>query len=83
MEDLSNRILPDLSDEELMEAYRQRMGKPTIEKTSQDFWLEFSRRKQEENARVMARWTKWVGIATIVNVLAVLYQILRSAGYFP
>ena len=73
MEDLRKRILPDLTDVELMEAYRQRVRSlVSLQISPEDYWLEFSRRDQHRNADIMARWTKWVGIATVVNVFAAL-----------
>jgi hypothetical protein len=73
LEDLRKRILPDLTDVELMEAYRQRVRSlVSLQISPEAYWLEFSRRNQEENARIMAQWTRWVGIATVVNVFAAL-----------
>jgi hypothetical protein len=82
LEDLTKRRLTDLSDEELMVGYQRSVERGVgLEYSPRDFWEELSRRNQNRNARIMAWWTGAIAIATLVNVGATLYQILRSVGY--
>jgi hypothetical protein len=90
MEALNKQILPDLSDEDLLEAYRQNVRRGSgVEYSANDLREELFRRIQERNANIMTRWTRTIAIATIVNVFAALvnsgatlYQIFRTMGYF-
>jgi hypothetical protein len=62
--------LLDLSDRELRDEIRKKA--PRLVWSYSDCREELFRRSQDRNADIIAQWTKWISIATIVNVFAAL-----------
>jgi hypothetical protein len=71
--------LDEYTDEELREAYRACVRH--VEYSANNYREELFRRSQDRAAIAMNRWTRIIGAATLVNVLIVLWQILRSISH--
>ena len=71
--------LIDLSDEELLEAYRGSIEKASW--TPASFRKELYWRSQERNTDAYNRWTKVIAVATLVNTIAIIVQLLKSLGW--
>jgi hypothetical protein len=67
---LRKRALPDLTDEELKDELRKKVL--SIQWSYSDCCEELFRRSQDRAASIVACWTKWISIATVVNVFAAL-----------
>ena len=68
--------LIDLSDEELLDAYRnsiQNTSWTTANYRKEMFW-----RSQERNTNAYNRWTKIIALATLMNTIAIVVQLLKS-----
>lgn len=67
---MENKTLPNLTDEEIKAMLREKIQRSNF--TYNDLREELFRRSQDRNADIIAQWTKWISIATIVNVFAAL-----------
>jgi hypothetical protein len=71
--------LDEYTEQELREAYRNCVRH--VEYSANNYREELFRRSQDRAAAAMNRWTRVIGAATLVNVLIVLWQILRSINH--
>ena len=71
--------LIDLSDRELLEAYRNSIQNASW--TPANYRKELYWRSQERNTDAYNRWTKIIAIATLVNTIAIIVQLLKSLGW--
>ncbi len=71
--------LIDLSDEELLEAYRNSIQNASW--TPANYRKEMFWRSQERNTNAYNRWTKIIALATLMNTLAIVVQLLKSLNW--
>jgi hypothetical protein len=71
--------LIDLTDEELLEAYRSSIE--NAQWTPANYRKEMFWRSQERNTNAYNRWTKMIAIATLINSIAIIVQLLKSLGW--
>ena len=71
--------LIDLTDEELLEAYRSSIA--NAQWTPANYRKEMFWRSQERNTDAYNRWTKMIAIATLINTIAIIVQLLKSLGW--
>jgi hypothetical protein len=76
MLDGSKKSLIDFTDEELLEAYRNSIKNK--EWTPANYRKEIFWRSQERNTTAYNRWTAIIALATLVNTLAILIQLLKG-----
>ena len=62
--------LIDLTDEELLEAYRSSIA--NAQWTPANYRKEMFWRSQERNTNAYNRWTKMIAIATLINTIAII-----------
>ena len=68
--------LIDLSDEELLEAYRNSIQ--TASWTPANYRKEMFWRSQERNTNAYNRWTAIIALATLINTIAIIVQLLKG-----
>jgi hypothetical protein len=71
--------LIDLTDEELLEAYRSSIA--NAQWTPANYRKEMFWRSQERNTNAYNRWTKIIALATLINTVAIIVQLLKSLGW--
>jgi hypothetical protein len=71
--------LIDLSDEELLAAYRENIG--NAQWTPANYRKEMFWRSQERNTNAYNRWTSIIALATLVNTIAIIVQLLKSLNW--
>jgi hypothetical protein len=71
--------LIDLSDEELLAAYRDSIG--NAQWTPANYRKEMFWRSQERNTKAYNRWTKIIALATLINTIAIIVQLLKSLNW--
>ncbi len=71
--------LIDLTDEELLEAYRSSIA--NAQWTPANYRKEMFWRSQERNTNAYNRWTKIIALATLINTIAIIVQLLKSLGW--
>jgi hypothetical protein len=71
--------LIDLSDEELLEAYCSSIENASW--TPANYRKEMFWRSQERNTNAYNRWTKIIALATLMNTIAIIVQLLKSLGW--
>ena len=71
--------LIDLSDEELLEAYRSSIE--NAQWTTANYRKEMFWRSQERNTNAYNRWTKIIALATLMNTIAIIVQLLKSLNW--
>jgi hypothetical protein len=68
--------LIDLSDEELLAAYRNSIQNASW--TPANYRKEMFWRSQERNTNAYNRWTSIIALATLINTLAIIVQLLKG-----
>jgi hypothetical protein len=71
--------LIDLSDEELLTAYRNSIE--NAQWTPANYRKEMFWRSQERNTKAYNRWTKIIALATLINTIAIIVQLLKSLNW--
>ena len=71
--------LIDLSDEELLTAYRNSIQGASW--TSANYRKEMFWRSQERNTNAYNRWTAIIALATLINTIAIILQLLKSLNW--
>ncbi len=71
--------LIDLSDEELLAAYRNSIQNTTW--TPANYRKEMFWRSQERNTNAYNRWTAIIALATLINTVAIILQLLKSLNW--
>lgn len=71
--------LIDLSDEELLTAYRNSIQNASW--TPANYRKEMFWRSQERNTNAYNRWTAIIALATLVNTIAIILQLLKSLNW--
>ena len=71
--------LIDLTDEELLEAYRSSIA--NAQWTPANYRKEMFWRSQERNTNAYNRWTKIIALATLINTVAIIVQLLKGLGW--
>jgi hypothetical protein len=71
--------LIDLSDEELLAAYRSSIQNASW--TPANYRKEMFWRSQERNTNAYNRWTAIIALATLVNTIAIILQLLKSLNW--
>ena len=79
MNDSKRKSLIDFSDEELLEAYRSSIK--NTQWTPANYRKEMFWRSQERNTTAYNRWTAIIALATLVNTVAIIIQLLKSIGH--
>ncbi|MBA2704226.1 MAG: hypothetical protein H0U60_10280 [Blastocatellia bacterium] len=73
------KSLVDLSDEELLAAYRNSIE--NAQWTPANYRKEMFWRSQERNTNAYNRWTKIIALATLINTIAIIVQLLKSLNW--
>ena len=73
------KSLIDLSDEELLAAYRN--GIKDASWTPANYRKEMFWRSQERNTNAYNRWTSIIALATLINTIAIIVQLLKSLNW--
>ena len=73
------KSLIDLSDEELLAAYRNSIESASW--TPANYRKEMFWRSQERNTNAYNRWTSIIALATLVNTIAIIVQLLKSLNW--
>jgi len=71
--------LIDLTDEELLKAYRDSIQDKQWSPANyrkEMFW-----RSQERNTNAYNRWTSIIALATLINTIAIIVQLLKSLNW--
>jgi len=68
--------LIDLSDEELLAAYRNSIQNASW--TPANYRKEMFWRSQERNTNAYNRWTSIIALATLINTIAIIVQLLKG-----
>ena len=71
--------LIDLSDQELLEAYRNSIQ--NTQWSPANYRKEMFWRSQERNTNAYNRWTSIIALATLVNTIAIIVQLLKSLNW--
>jgi hypothetical protein len=71
--------LIDLSDEELLEAYRSSIQ--NTQWSPANYRKEMFWRSQERNTNAYNRWTSIIALATLINTIAIIVQLLKSLNW--
>ena len=71
--------LIDLSDEELLAAYRSSIQSASW--TPANYRKEMFWRSQERNTNAYNRWTSIIALATLINTIAIIVQLLKSLNW--
>jgi hypothetical protein len=71
--------LIDLSDEELLAAYRSSIQNASW--TPANYRKEIFWRSQERNTNAYNRWTAIIALATLINTIAIMLQLLKSLNW--
>lgn len=72
------KSLIDFTDEELLQAYRSSMK--NTQWSPANYRKEMFWRSQERNATAYNRWTSIIALATLINTIAIIVQLLKSLG---
>jgi len=71
--------LIDLTDEELLEAYRASIQ--NTQWSPANYRKEMFWRSQERNTNAYNRWTSIIALATLINTIAIIVQLLKSLNW--
>jgi len=72
------KSLIDFTDDELLEAYRSSIK--NTQWTPANYRKEMFWRSQERNTTAYNRWTSIIALATLINTIAIILQLLKSLG---
>jgi hypothetical protein len=73
------KSLIDFTDRELLEAYRNSIE--NVQWSPANYRKEMFWRSQERNTKAYNVWTSIIAVATLVNTLAILVQLLKGLGW--
>lgn len=73
------KSLIDFTDAELLEAYRSSIK--NTQWTPANYRKEMFWRSQERNTLAYNRWTSIIALATLLNTLAIILQLLKALGW--
>jgi len=73
------KSLIDFTDRELLEAYRNSID--NVQWSPANYRKEMFWRSQERNTKAYNLWTSIIALATLVNTLAILFQLLKGLGW--
>ena len=73
------KSLIDFTDKELLEAYRNSIE--NVQWSPANYRKEMFWRSQERNTKAYNVWTSIIALATLVNTLAILVQMLKGLGW--
>jgi hypothetical protein len=73
------KSLIDFTDRELLEAYRNSIE--NVQWSPANYRKEMFWRSQERNTKAYNLWTSIIALATLVNTLAILVQLLKGLGW--
>ena len=79
MSDDRKKSLVDFTDAELLEAYRSSIK--NTQWTPANYRKEMFWRSQERNTTAYNRWTSIIALATLINTIAIIVQLLKSLGW--
>jgi len=79
MSDSQKKSLIDFTDAELLEAYRSSIK--NAQWTPANYRKEMFWRSQERSTTAYNRWTSIIALATLVNTVAIIVQLLKSTGW--
>jgi hypothetical protein len=74
----SQKSLIDFTDTELLEAYRNSIR--NVQWSPANYRKEMFWRSQERNTQAYNRWTAIIALATLINTIAILIQLLKALG---
>jgi len=77
--DVEKKSLIDFTDDELLDAYRNSIKDKQWSPANyrkEMFW-----RSQERNTTAYNRWTAIIALATLINMIAIIVQLLKSLGW--
>jgi hypothetical protein len=75
----NRKSLIDFTDEELLAAYRSSIK--NIQWSPANYRKEMFWRSQERNTTAYNRWTAIIALATLINTLAIILQLMKSLGW--
>ena len=75
----NKKSLIDFTDDELLEAYRSSIK--NAQWTPANYRKEMFWRSQERNTTAYNRWTSIIALATLVNTIAIILQLIKSMGW--
>jgi len=75
---IKEKSLIDLTDDELLKAYRSSIKH--TQWTPANYRKEMFWRSQERNTMAYNRWTSIIALATLINTVAIIVQLLKSLG---
>jgi hypothetical protein len=73
------KSLIDFTDDELLEAYRSSIK--TAQWSPANYRKEMFWRSQERNTTAYNRWTAIIALATLINTIAIILQLIKSLGW--
>lgn len=73
------KSLIDFTDDELLEAYRSSIK--NAQWTPANYRKEMFWRSQERNTTAYNRWTAIIALATLINTIAIILQLIKSLGW--
>lgn len=77
--DVEKKSLIDFTDEELLDAYRNSIK--NTQWSPANYRKEMFWRSQERNTMAYNRWTAIIALATLINTIAIIVQLLKSLGW--
>jgi hypothetical protein len=80
MSDTQKKSLIDFTDDELLEAYRNSIK--NTQWSPANYRKEMFWRSQERSTVAYNRWTSIIALATLVNTVAIIIQLLKASGWF-
>ena len=75
----NRKSLIDFTDEELLEAYRGSIK--NAQWSPANYRREMFWRSQERNTTAYNRWTAIIALATLINTIAIILQLMKSMGW--
>lgn len=79
MSDNQKKSLIDFTDDELLEAYRNSIK--NAQWTPANYRKEMFWRSQERSTLAYNRWTSIIALATLINTIAIIVQLLKASGW--
>jgi hypothetical protein len=79
MADSKKKSLIDFTDRELLEVYRKSIK--DVEWSPANYRKEMFWRSQERNTKAYNVWTSIIALATLVNTIAIVLQLLKGLGW--
>jgi len=73
------KSLIDFTDRELLEAYRNSID--NVQWSPANYRKEMFWRSQERSTTAYNRWTSIIALATLINTVAIIVQLLKASGW--